>query len=443
MFPTKAAEQSLGRLLLGVTLLVAVLWSLSAPRDLFSAPPSAAVLAREAIVLSGVWAYVLLTLAIVVVMRWRWIEKPLGGLDRCYRLHKWAGIATGAVVLLHCILEWLPDGLARIRTAQSADASRQVGLDWNAATQEMAELANGTLLCALIAIALLRSIPYRWFRKTHRLSALLYLATTWHALLLLPPQLRLTPLGALVGLSALLGGAAAAVSATGGVGRHRRVNGTITRLEAHDGMLEVECTLDTRSLPHRPGQFAYVCFDPAEGPHPFTIAGADPQARKIRFVIKALGDYTGQLAKRLALAQPVTIEGPYGGFDFRGTASEQVWVAGGIGLTPFLARLEYLRWLGRRSPSVTFFYCTRDTAKDPYVPRLRALCTQTGVTLVLVDSARQRPLDFEAITAGLHDPAGAELWFCGPARFGAALQRAWRATGLPGRRFHREWFEMR
>ncbi|MBU6491458.1 MAG: ferric reductase-like transmembrane domain-containing protein [Burkholderiales bacterium] len=443
MFASKADEAALWRLLLIVTSLIVALWWPSAARDLSSMPPSIAVLAREAIVLSGVWAYVLLTLAIVVVMRWRWIEKPLGGLDRCYRLHKWAGIATGAVVLLHCVLEWLPGGLARARAAQPETLPRQPGLDWNAATQEMAELANGTLLCALIAIALLRSIPYRWFRKTHRLSALLYLATTWHALLLLPAQLRFTPLGALVGLCALLGCAAAVVSATGGVGRHRRVRATITGLETHDGMLEVECTLDAHGLPHRPGQFAYVCFDPAEGPHPFTIAGADPQARKIRFVIKALGDYTRQLASRLAEGQQVTIEGPYGGFDFRGTAREQVWVAGGIGLTPFLARLEYLRWLGLHSPSVTFFYCTGDAAKDPYVSRLRALCAQTGVRLVLVDGARQRPLDFDAIAEGLQDPAGAELWFCGPARFGAALQRAWRATGLPGRRFHREWFEMR
>ncbi|WP_293025034.1 ferric reductase-like transmembrane domain-containing protein [Pandoraea sp.] len=443
MFASKAAEPALWRLLSIVTLLIIALWWLSAPRDLFSAPLSVTEIAREAILLSGVWAYVLLTLAIVVVMRWRWIERPLGGLDRCYRLHKWAGIATGAVVLLHCVLEWLPGGLARARSQPSADASRQLGLDWNAATQEMAELANGTMLCALIAIALLRSIPYRWFRKTHRLSALLYLATTWHALLLLPPQLRFTPLGALIGLSALFGCAAAVVSVTGGVGRRRRVRGTITGLEAHNGILEVECTLAARGLPHRPGQFAYVCFDPAEGPHPFTIAGADPGARKIRFVIKALGDYTGQLANRLAEGQQVTIEGPYGGFDFRGTAREQVWVAGGIGLTPFLARLEYLRWLGRRSPSVTFFYCTRNAATDPYVSRLRTLCTQTGVTLALVDSARQRPLDFDAIAAGLRDPSGAELWFCGPARFGATLQRAWRTTGLPGRRFHREWFEMR
>src|SRR5690554_2010020 len=50
---------------------------------------------------SGVIAIVLMSVAMYLAIRPRWLERPLGGLDRMYRLHKWLGIASLLTAALH------------------------------------------------------------------------------------------------------------------------------------------------------------------------------------------------------------------------------------------------------------------------------------------------------------------------------------------------------
>lgn len=63
----------------------------------------------------------------------------------------------------------------------------------------------------------------------------------------------------------------------------------------------------------------------------------------MRFAIKALGDHTHSLKKELKIGQDVIVEGPWGYLDFNIQSERQVWVAGGIGITPFISQLEYLK----------------------------------------------------------------------------------------------------
>src|SRR5690606_10088326 len=121
--------------------------------------------------------------------------------------------------------------------------------------------------------------------------------------------------------------------------------------------------------------FAFVTFDAREGAHPYTIASANPAGtHRLTFQIKALGDYTRELAQHLAVGQPVQVEGPYGRFDHRRGEARQAWVAGGIGITPFLAWLESLQSHPDDAPHAQLHYCVRDEARDPFVGRLRTLC---------------------------------------------------------------------
>jgi predicted ferric reductase len=139
----------------------------------------------------------------------------------------------------------------------------------------------------------------------------------------------------------------------------------------------------------------------------------------------------------------VSIEGPYGGFDFGDPAEDQVWVAGGIGVAPFLARLEDL---AIRPPSarggVHFFYCVKNAVDAAFPRGLEALCRRAGVSLSLHIDERDGLMNSGDI--GELARRAESVWFCGPKAWGDELRLSLlRDHGLRPEGFHRERFEFR
>lgn len=194
-------------------------------------------------------------------------------------------------------------------------------------------------------------------------------------------------------------------------------------------------------MQHKPGQFAFVDFGGFEGAHPFTIASSNTQ--ELRFSIKALGDFTGQLRHILRIGQLVRIEGPYGQFNFESSRARQVWVAGGIGITPFIARLEYLALHGGVQQAIDLWYCTRSVQDGQFPANLDELCAKAQVTLHRVADERQQRLTAQIIQKTVQDLSQTSVWFCGPSGFAKDLLSGLKAMGLSGADFHAERFEMR
>ena len=119
-------------------------------------------------------------------------------------------------------------------------------------------------------------------------------------------------------------------------------------------------------------------------------------------------------------------------------------MAGGIGVTPFLAWLEALQRQPQTAVQAELHYCTRDRATDPFVPRLQALCaTLPGLRLQVHGALQGEVLRADTLSPAAAGGGRAEVWFCGPQGLATSLktglQRLW-----PGRlRFHQEAFEMR
>jgi predicted ferric reductase len=250
----------------------------------------------------------------------------------------------------------------------------------------------------------------------------------------------------LMGLLGAAGIYGALYSLVGRIGRARRASGTVTAIEqAAPDVLTVSCQLDNKWRGHRPGQFAFITFDEKEGAHPFTIASADRDDRSISFQIKALGDYTRTLGKRLEVGHAVNVEGPYGRFDMarQDSNAQQIWIAGGIGVTPFLAWLDALQQTS--SPvSADLHYCTRDRANDPFVARLEASCAALpGIHLHIHGAQQGETLSAADVAAGQAGSRRSEIWFCGPQGLAEKLKqelgRIWQGRFS----FHQEAFEMR
>jgi predicted ferric reductase len=407
------------------------------------------VVRQEGLYLTGLLSIAMMSLAMFLSARPAWLEGPMGGLDRMYRAHKWAGILAVGLAALHWLIEMSGDILKSMvgREGRIPKETYSGFLEvLRDLAEDMGEWAIYAVL-AMLALTLWKRFPYRSWRFLHQAMPVIYLMLAFHAALLAPAAYWAQPVGALLAVLIGLGGYGAVHSLAGHIGRSRQVSGTIVAVEhPSSDVVGVRCQLDARWRGHRPGQFAFITFDPKEGPHPFTIASADHGDRTVGFQIKALGDYTRSIANRLQPGQAVSIEGPYGRFDIARChpQAQQVWIAGGIGVTPFLAWLESLQSRPAEAPSADFHYCTRDRDTDPFVARLTSLCAALPSIRLQVHGAQQGDmLDAGSVLIRKDRTRLAEVWYCGPQALAEKLKKGLKATWDGQFRFHQEAFDMR
>ncbi|WP_323016676.1 ferric reductase-like transmembrane domain-containing protein [Castellaniella sp.] len=404
---------------------------------------------KQGIYLTGIWAMGLMSLVMMLATRPAWLESTLGGMDRIYRLHKWAGILAISLGIAHWLLE-LGGGVLRSLVGAAVNKPPKIAVpDFLQSSHGLAKDIGEWIIYALIVsllVTLWKAFPYKSWRILHRVMPLFYLALVFHTVALTPAAWWLQPLGFILG-ALMLGGSLAAIPALRQrIGQRRRHAGRIESVrQLESGITEVVCAMEASWPGHQAGQFAFVTFDAKEGAHPYTIASA-AQAGRLRFQIKALGDYTRTLAQSLQAGQPVHVEGPYGRFDHRHGQDRQAWVAGGIGITPFLAWLESLQTRPEASPHVQLHYCVRDAARDPFVARLHELCSPLPhITLHVHDASAGQRLDAGTLHQASQAQAGEamDVWFCGPAGLARQLESGLQSRGLKGVSVHREAFDMR
>jgi predicted ferric reductase len=295
----------------------------------------------------------------------------------------------------------------------------------------------------LIALALVKRFPYRWFQKTHRLLAIALGLFVFHAVVLMKITYWTLPVGPVMALLWLAALVASVIVLARRVGAGRRASAEVIAVEAlpESESVAVTVRVDARWKGHAAGQFAFVSFASAPEPHPFTMASAWSESRELRFVIKALGDHTKATVARVKAGDRATIEGPYGRFNFASEKPRQLWIAGGIGVTPFLARLKALA-SEKQARAIDLFFCAK-AADRSLLDELRSGAEAAGVRLHVLIEPKDGRLDAERIAATVPEWKQGDLWFCGPEAFGASLRKALTKRGLASDDFHSELFAMR
>lgn len=403
---------------------------------------------------SGIIAIGAMSIAMVLALRPKWLEPHLDGLDKMYRLHKWLGITALVVSVVHWWWAtgskwmvgwgWLERPVRGPRPARSGLGALE---GWLSGQRHLAESVGEWAFYAalvLLVLALLKWFPYHLFRKTHKWLAVAYLVLVFHSLVLTKFAYWSQPVGWVLAILLLGGSFAAASVLLGRVGSGRKVKGRVESLSYYPELrvLETQISLSEGWPGHTAGQFAFATSNPQEGPHPYTIASAwNPADRRITFITKALGDHTGRLPERLKVGMAVTIEGPYGCFDFQDQQASQIWIGAGIGITPFIAGMKE-RALKRDERTIDLFHSTNDFSPAA-IDKLTADAAAAGVRLHVLVTAKDGLLDAERIRREVPGWASASVWFCGPPAFGQSLRADFVAHGLPADLFHQELFQLR
>ncbi|MGI9539761.1 MAG: ferric reductase-like transmembrane domain-containing protein, partial [Miltoncostaeaceae bacterium] len=232
----------------------------------------------------GAASIVLMAWSFILAVRSRVLEPLFGGLDRMYRVHRWAGALAIGAMFLHTRAE--PEIEGGIRGAGEGVADMATNLAGNA------EIA----LYALVGLSVIRWIPYRWWRWTHKLLGIPFALASWHFLTAEKPYDNASAWGVffgafmIAGLVAYLG----RVLVRDMLARGRRYR--VESAEVVGSSLDLRLAPAGRPLRFAAGQFAVLKLQRRglREPHIFTIASA-PEDGELRFFIRRLGDWTGRL----------------------------------------------------------------------------------------------------------------------------------------------------
>lgn len=135
------------------------------------------------------------------------------------------------------------------------------------------------------------------------------------------------------------------------------------------------------------------------------------------------------LHDRLQVGDRLEADGPFNAFPVRISASHSVFLAGGIGITPFFSMMEALDHAGR---SFELHYAARSADRFVPVPKY------SRRPRFSVGANGRRGLDIPAILAPLSTEA--DLYVCGPRGLIAAVRTEAAARGWPNERVHFESF---
>lgn len=403
------------------------LWWLAKPADY----PHALFLLFSFGQLSGLVGTVWLALTLLLSTRLTQVEDVFGGLDKVYKTHHLLGIGSFVLLVLHPLLfasELLPDWSAFFAMfMMSSDVALSAGV-----------MGLYVMVFAFLFIALIK-LPYHLWLWTHRVLGLAILFGGAHALLIGSDiaSFRVLQIWMLGWIG--VGGASAIYSIIFYKLLGPRFFYRVAKVKVTRNVVELFLEPAAKKrLQFVAGQFVSLQLHSqavSRESHPFSIVSS-PTAETVRLAAKQLGDYTTRMTQ-VTPGDLAVLYGPNGRLGHQLTPAE-VWIAGGIGITPFMSMASDL--LPQRIPQdVTLIYLVRKRSDAIFLSELEKLASEKPQLKVVVwDSSQQGRIDAAAIDGLVSLARISGVRLCGPKPMMESLSLQLQQRGIPA---HMIFFE--
>jgi predicted ferric reductase len=425
-------QHKLGNIIiLFILLLNPILWYLFPPiaklRDF--ADPFQRALAE----VMATTAMAMMTISIVLSLRFRIFEPYFGGLDQMYKTHKTLGTLAVVFLIIHYII---------ILPSKSEQIGLQLGV---IAFVGIVGLVLISLIPRLTILNNYFQLGYHQWKWTHKLLGLFFIVGNFHALNVNNVLVEAPVPGWYWKIMTNIGMFAYVYRELIQPWLQRPHKYNVMRAESlNPSTLELELKPASGKMQYQAGQFAFIRFPAVSGlteSHPFTISSA-PNEQHLRFSIKACGDWTKFAHKNAKPNMTVLVEGPYGRMNYKLNDSAQIWIAGGIGITPFAS---WMRDFDQRLNRDIHFYYTVRAEKDAiyWEEFERAMGQNQHFFATLNVSSVSGSLTAEKIAAECGNIAQKHIYMCGPLAMTMGFTKKFKAMGVPNDHLHFEEFNFR
>jgi len=420
-----------------VTCLVAitplVLWQTTHPVQWDSAKNIAENIGR----LAGLAGMALFAWNVILSARLKIYNKLFLGLDNTYRAHHIIGSSAFILLLIHPVMITY-----RYFLSSPISAFEFIKPSLASTFRALGSVALGAMM-VLIIITLYINIKYEWFVMTQRLLGLVLFIGGVHAVFVGGSDLK----GGVISLSvyfAVLIGLALVVYIYrsifhGNFHKYRQYKvGKVSKYSAGVYDLVLQPATNDK-LDFKPGQFAFIKLE-AGGvlgqSHPFSMSSA-PSDEQLRFSIKDLGEYTKLLAD-IEVGTNAKVDGPYGTFSNTIVSNKrQIWIAGGIGVSPFLSMARALD----EGQNVELYYSTKTAEEAVYLRELQDLASKKpNLKVIPFYTDKSGFLTADYIFEHSKNLDGANFMICGPQPLMQALRAQLKAHGVAKKHINTEEF---
>jgi predicted ferric reductase len=391
--------------------------------------------------IAGIIGTLLFSFSLILSFRNSFIEIIFGGLDKLYRIHHLSGVYGLFLLLLHPILLSLPS------LAYSAEDAMMFFVPFQTSTAVDFGIFSILTFMVLIGVTLFGVIfSYQGLKRFHMFLGVAFLLGAVHGFLI-PSDiqedifLRVWVLGfVFLGLCSYT-----IYSLLKKFTVHKKLFKVSSVKKIEGGITEVFLTAQNGGIFHLPGQFGFFSFVDSkvvgDEPHPFTVSSWEDNGNLI-ISTKGLGDFTTLLPGE-SIGTMVAVEGPFGEFSYGYGSSKQVWVAGGVGVTPFVSFVEHILKQREFLYDVEFFYSVRTKDDLAYHDLF------TKVTSIF-PSFKYHPMPSDtngyitgqSIFDSVQDIPMRDIFICGPPPMMKGLMSSLKSFGVASSRIHSELFSL-
>lgn len=399
------------------------------PLTQLSWPGDSSEVLRMSGILSGIAGLSFLALSAFCTLRHPWSERLTRGLDNLYRLHHLVALVAVAFIILHISL------LAFSSWLYSPAAAAYLFRFW----EQPWELVLGWASIALLSIVALAAVSLKraacCWRLLHMLSLPAYLFALYHF------HAFTTSTGAAQFFlyTFFIGGFCAGLLRSLKYLFSCRYCVTTTEHLADD-VIRIALLPEGKPLRYQAGQYVFAAFHTACGYsgcnefHPFTITSV-PGEETLELIVKARGDCSCTL-QHIVPGVPANIEGPFGGLKI--DSSAQVWIGGGIGITPLLSLLKST---ASQAPAIDIYYLARSEAEHVLLGQLRqAARGKPEITIYAICISEDAAQLMEIIKKNTPDFRERSFLLGGPPQMVQDVERCLTSLGIKRSRMQHESF---
>ncbi|TSC87618.1 MAG: putative Ferredoxin--NAD(+) reductase [Microgenomates group bacterium Gr01-1014_16] len=385
--------------------------------------------ARSLSQIFGLAGSVLLSLNFVLALRSKKLEPYFGGLNRIYILHHQTGAYAFVLLLFHpvaMILDYLR--LSVVSAAQlivpsigNIPVSLGILALW--------------LMIILLVLTFYVNLPYQIWKFTHQWLGLTLLLATLHVYSIPSDVAVYMPLRVYILVLSALGLAAYIYRTLLGRWLVKKTSYTVHSVEVLNNQVsKILLEPVKKPISFHAGRFIFIdvkSLGISRESHPFSLI-SDPDSSQLQIAAKSSGDYTETL-KLLKVGSSVRIEGPFGGFLYQQSRyKSQIWIAGGIGITPFLSMSADLAHHPGYQAALYYVVSTPD----------EALFSPRNVQLHVHISKTQGRLTAETVAKDYLDFKSRDIFICGPPPMMTSLRSQFNKLGVKNSRIHTEEFSL-